>query len=57
MQKRERVAGVGGDTGGQRTVVAPRPRIIERQMPLTAISAQSAREKSIRHGHLTTLHI
>lgn len=32
-------------------------RIIESQMPLTAISAQSAREKSIRHGHLSTLHI
>ena len=33
------------------------PRIIEREMPLAAISAQSAREKSIRHGHLSTLHI
>lgn len=32
-------------------------RIIEDQMPLTAISAHSAREKSIRHGHLSTLHI
>lgn len=32
-------------------------RIIESQMPLTAISVQSAREKSIRHGHLSTLHI
>src|SRR5215212_709784 len=32
-------------------------RIIEEQMPLTAISAHSAREKSIRHGHLSTLHI
>jgi adenine-specific DNA methylase len=26
-------------------------------MPLTLISAQSAREKSIRHGHISTLHI
>ncbi len=43
--------------GGALTAVAPRPRIIERAMPLTAISAQSAREKSIRHGHLSTLHI
>lgn len=33
------------------------PRIIEREMPLAAISVQSAREKSIRHGHLSTLHI
>ncbi len=32
-------------------------RIMEDQMPLTAISVQSAREKSIRHGHLSTLHI
>jgi len=32
-------------------------RIIEEQMPLTAISRHSAREKSIRHGHLSTLHI
>ena len=30
---------------------------MESQMPLTAISVQSAREKSIRHGHLSTLHI
>jgi putative DNA methylase len=35
----------------------PDRRIIEEQMPLTAISAHSAREKSIRHGHLSTLHI
>lgn len=40
-----------------KTGTATRARIIERQMPLTAISAQSAREKSIRHGHLSTLHI
>jgi putative DNA methylase len=32
-------------------------RVIEEQMPLTAISAHSAYEKSIRHGHLSTLHI
>ena len=43
------------------TTVASGPgtkrRIMESQMPLTAISVQSAREKSIRHGHLSTLHI
>jgi len=39
------------------TTTGTSPRIIERQMPLTVISAQSAREKSIRHGHLSTLHI
>ncbi|WP_165360625.1 DUF1156 domain-containing protein [Candidatus Chloroploca sp. Khr17] len=32
-------------------------RIIEVEMPLTSISQHSAREKSIRHGHLSTLHI
>lgn len=35
----------------------PTRRIIEEQMPLTAISRHSAREKTIRHGHLSTLHI
>ncbi|MBN1136862.1 MAG: DUF1156 domain-containing protein [Anaerolineae bacterium] len=32
-------------------------RLIEHSLPLDAISAQSAREKSIRHGHISTLHI
>jgi putative DNA methylase len=32
-------------------------RLIELSLPLDAISAQSAREKSIRHGHISTLHI
>jgi hypothetical protein len=32
-------------------------RLIEVSLPLKAISAQSAREKSIRHGHVSTLHI
>lgn len=32
-------------------------RLIEVTLPLAAISAQSAREKSIRHGHISTLHI
>ena len=32
-------------------------RLIEVSLPLKAISAQSAREKSIRHGHMSTLHI
>ena len=32
-------------------------RLIELSLPLEAISAQSAREKSIRHGHISTLHI
>ena len=32
-------------------------RLIELSLPLKAISDQSAREKSIRHGHISTLHI
>jgi putative DNA methylase len=32
-------------------------RLIEVSLPLKPISAQSAREKSIRHGHISTLHI
>ena len=32
-------------------------KLIEVAMPLEAISASSAREKSIRHGHPSTLHL
>ncbi len=32
-------------------------RLIEVAMPLKEVSEQSAREKSIRHGHISTLHI
>lgn len=32
-------------------------RLIEVSLPLERISEQSAREKSIRHGHISTLHI
>jgi adenine-specific DNA methylase len=32
-------------------------RLIEDSLPLEVISEQSAREKSIRHGHISTLHI
>ena len=32
-------------------------RLIEVSLPLAKISEQSAREKSIRHGHISTLHI
>jgi adenine-specific DNA methylase len=35
----------------------PPKRLIEVSLPLAAISEQSAREKSIRHGHISTLHI
>jgi adenine-specific DNA methylase len=32
-------------------------RFIEVALPLKEVSEQSAREKSIRHGHISTLHI
>ncbi len=32
-----------------------RKKLIEVALPLDAINAESAREKSIRHGHLSTL--
>ncbi|YCO47847.1 DUF1156 domain-containing protein [Thermosynechococcus sp. FA-CM-4201] len=32
-------------------------RLIESRLPLQPISEASAREKSIRHGHISTLHI
>lgn len=34
-----------------------RTKLIEVALPLTAINAASAREKSIRHGHPSTLHL
>ncbi len=38
------------------TVVSPK-KLIEVALPLDAINAASAREKSIRHGHPSTLHL
>ena len=35
----------------------PRRKLIEVALPLEAINAASAREKSIRHGHPSTLHL
>jgi putative DNA methylase len=41
-----------------RATGAPQPkRLIEVAFPLREVSAESAREKSIRHGHISTLHI
>lgn len=36
---------------------SPKKRLIEVNFPLREISEDSAREKTIRHGHLSTLHI
>src|ERR1700729_3639232 len=35
----------------------PRKKLIEVSIPLEAINVASAREKSIRHGHPSTLHL
>jgi len=34
-----------------------RKKLIEVALPLEAINAASSREKSIRHGHPSTLHL
>lgn len=39
------------------TTVRTRKKLIEVALPLEAINAASAREKSIRHGHPSTLHL
>src|SRR3974390_3073920 len=36
---------------------APKRKLIEVALPLEAINRESAREKSIRHGHPSTLHL
>ncbi len=32
-------------------------RLIEEELPLKVVNAESAREKSLRHGHISTLHL
>ena len=46
-------------TDGRRKlpVIAHRRKLIEVSLPLEAINAASAREKSIRHGRPSTLHL
>lgn len=39
------------------TAAVPRKKLIEVSIPLEAINVASAREKSIRHGHPSTLHL
>lgn len=38
-------------------MAAPKKKLIETSLPLEAINEASAREKSIRHGHPSTLHL
>ena len=33
------------------------PRLLETDFPLRKVSEESVREKNIRHGHISTLHI
>lgn len=40
-----------------KAVMTPRKKLIEVSIPLEAINVASAREKSIRHGHPSTLHL
>jgi putative DNA methylase len=37
--------------------LTPRKKLIEVSLPLEAINKASAKEKSIRHGHPSTLHL
>ena len=39
------------------SVIKARKKLIEVALPLDAINQASAREKSIRHGHPSTLHL
>lgn len=39
------------------STVPPRKKLIEHSLPLDAINAASSREKSVRHGHPSTLHL
>ena len=48
------------DRGGRDGAEGPdtvRKKLIEVALPLDAVNAASAREKSIRHGHPSTLHL
>ena len=46
-------------TASERSTVSttPKKKLIEVSLPLEAINAEASREKSIRHGHPSTLHL
>src|SRR5947199_5551375 len=46
----------GNESRGTKPV-SDRRKLIEVALPLEAINRESAREKSIRHGHPSTLHL
>lgn len=47
------------DTSAERNHMtnAPKKKLIETSLPLEAINTEASREKSIRHGHPSTLHL
>ncbi|MFH1743042.1 MAG: DUF1156 domain-containing protein [bacterium] len=47
---------LSGEKKGPQSVTYPK-RLIEVDLPIKRISAHARREKSIRHGHISTLHI
>src|SRR3954451_19584019 len=44
-------------TSNRDRVEPPKRKLIEVALPLATINAEAAREKSIRHGHPSTLHL
>src|SRR5271169_2171792 len=53
----KRTSGPPPEVGARRLLITPRKKLIEVSIPLEAINVASAREKSIRHGHPSTLHL
>jgi putative DNA methylase len=53
----EPTARTASKSNAERNRVATKRKLIEVSLPLEEINAQSAREKSIRHGHPSTLHL
>src|ERR1700757_1015797 len=45
------------DSSANGDATIPKRKLIEVALPLEAINRESAREKSIRHGHPSTLHL
>ena len=45
------------ETQPAQAAITPRKKLIEVALPLEAINKEAAREKSIRHGHPSTLHL
>lgn len=46
-----------GAVNGEQAAKPPKRKLIEVALPLEVINRESAREKSIRHGHPSTLHL